>query len=84
MFDFTVEHTISMISILVHHYGAGTTLALKLSASLEALQLELGCTGNPSEENYERYHYLATKSWVKSFWERLHYYWFWYIWSIYK
>ena len=63
-----------MKNILVQHYGAGSTLALEYSASLEALQLEIGCTGNPLEENYERYHCLATESWVKSFWERLHYY----------
>jgi hypothetical protein len=69
LFDLAVKHTIGMISILVQHYRAGTTLALKYSASLEALQLEIGCTRNPLEENYERYHCLATESWVKSFWE---------------
>ncbi len=74
LFDLAVKHTIGMINILVQHYRAGTTLMLKYSSSLEALQLEIGCTGNPLEENYKRYHCLATESWVKSLWEQLHYY----------
>ena len=63
-----------MINIFVQHYRAGTTVGLKYSALLEALQLEIGCTGNPLEEDYDRYHWLATDSWVKCFWERLHFY----------
>jgi hypothetical protein len=76
IFDLAVKHTIGMINIFIQHYGAGTTVALKYSALLEALQLEIGCTGNPLEEDYEKYHWLATDSQVKSFWEHLHYYWF--------
>ncbi len=74
LLDLVVEHTIGMINIFVQHYGAGTTIAMKYEASLEALQLELGCLGNPLMEDYTRYHLMATDSWVKSFWERLHYY----------
>ena len=74
LLDLAVEHTICMINIFVQHYGAGTTVAMKYGASLEALQLELGCLGNPLNEDYARYHHLATDSWVKSFWERLHHY----------
>ena len=76
LFDLAVEHTIGMINIFIQHYGAGTTVAMKYLASLEALQLEIGCTGNPLEEDYKKYNCLATDSWVKSFWERLYYYWF--------
>jgi hypothetical protein len=76
LFDLAVEHTIGMINIFVQHYGAGTTVGLKYLASLEALQLEIRCMGNPLEEDYDRYHWLATDSWVKCFWERLHFYWF--------
>jgi hypothetical protein len=72
--DLAVEHTIGMINIFIQHYGAGTTVAMKLLALLEALQLELGCIGNPLDEDYEKYNCLAMNSWVKSFWERLHYY----------
>ena len=74
LLDLAVEHTICKINIFVQHYGAGTTVAKKYGASLEALQLELGCLGNPLNEDYARYHSLATDSWVKSLWERLHYY----------
>jgi hypothetical protein len=35
------------------HYVAGTTLAKKLSASLEAHQLKIGCIGNPLEGNFD-------------------------------
>ncbi|KAL3798443.1 hypothetical protein ACHAW5_007395 [Stephanodiscus triporus] len=69
-----VEHTIGMINMLLQHYGAGTTLARKLSASMEALQLEVGCLGSPFGENYDDLHLLATACWTKSLWERLHYY----------
>jgi hypothetical protein len=38
------------------------------------MHLEIGCTGNPLEEDYNKFHYLAMQSWIKSFWERLHHY----------
>ena len=63
-----------MINMLIQHYGAGTTLARKITASLEALQLEIGCTGSPFDENYDELQILATACWTKSLWERLHYY----------
>ncbi len=74
LFDLAVEHTIGMINNFIQHYGAGTTVAMKFSASLEALQLELGCIGNPLDKDYEKSNCLAMNSWVKSFWECLHYY----------
>jgi len=60
--------------MLIQHYGTGTTLARKITASLEALQLEIGCVGSPYAENYDELHLLATACWTKSLWERLHYY----------
>jgi hypothetical protein len=54
--QFPVEQTIGMINTLVQHYGAGTTLAKKLSASIEALQLEIGCIGSPFDEKYDNLH----------------------------
>ena len=74
MLDLAVEHTICMINIFVQHYGTGTTIALKFRACLETLQLELGCLGNPLTEDYGRYSDLATDSWVKSLWQRLHHF----------
>ena len=74
LFSFAVEQSIGMINTFIQHYGAGTTLAKKLSAYLEALQLEIGCIGNPLKENFYQLQSLATPCWTKSFWERLHYY----------
>ncbi len=74
LFSFAIEHTISMINMFIQHYGAGTTLAKKFTVLLKALQLELGCTGNPLWENFDEKDLLATECWVKSFWERLYHY----------
>ena len=74
LFSFPVEQTLGMINMLVQHYGAGTTLAKKMTALIKALQLEIGCIGNPFVENYEELHLLATSDWAKSLWERLHYF----------
>ncbi len=74
LFSFAIEHTISMINMFVQHYGAGTTLAKKFTALLKALQLELGCAGNPLRENFNEKDLLATECWMKSFWEHLHHY----------
>jgi hypothetical protein len=43
-------------------------------ASIEALQLGIGCGGNPLEEDYDHFHVLATPCWLKSFWDFLHFY----------
>jgi len=69
LFRFPVEQTIGMINMLVQHYGAGTTLAKKLSASIEALQLEVGCIGSPFDEKYDDLHLLAMPCLTKSLWE---------------
>jgi hypothetical protein len=74
LFSFPVEQTIGMINMLIQHYGAVTSLAKKMSTSIEALQIEIGCTGSPFVENYEELHLLTTLCWTKSLWERLHYY----------
>ena len=74
LFSVAVEHTIAMINIFIQHYGAGTTLAQKFLASIKALQLEIGCVGNPLEEDYNHSHVLAMPCWMKSFWVCLHFY----------
>jgi hypothetical protein len=52
----------------------GNTLAKKMIASLEALQLEIGCTKNPLAEDYQMKGGLATTCWMKAVWERIHFY----------
>ncbi len=60
--------------MFVQHFEANTTLAKKFIAMLEALQIEIGCIGNPLLENYNKLGGLARACWAKSFWERLHFY----------
>jgi hypothetical protein len=55
-----------MINIFIQHYGAETNLTKKFSASLEALQLEISCLGNPLKEDFDKLHLLATPCWTKS------------------
>ncbi len=74
LFSFAVEQMIGMINIFTRHYEGGTTLAKKFTASLEALQLEIGCIRNPLLENYDELRLLGTACWTKSFWEQLHFY----------
>ena len=74
LFSFVVEQTIGMMNMFVQHYRAETTLARKLAAILKALQVGIGCLGNLLEKNFEDLHLLASPCWVKSLWERLHYY----------
>ncbi len=47
---------------------------LKLRASLEALQLELGCRDNPLDKNFSILGALATDVWLKAIWEHIWYY----------
>jgi hypothetical protein len=72
--NIVIEQLIGWINMLLQHYGAATTLGLKCSASLEALQLESGCLGNPLEEDYNQRGILSTPCWIVAIWERLHRY----------
>ncbi len=71
LFSFPVKQTIGMINMLIQHYRAGTALTLKMTTSIEALQLEIGCIGSLFDENYDELHHLTTACWTKSLWERL-------------
>jgi hypothetical protein len=41
-------------------------LAKKFLASIKALQLEIGCIGSPLSKDYDKFHHLATLSWIKA------------------
>ncbi len=45
--------------MFVQHFEASTTLVKKFTVTLEALQLETGCIGNPLLENYNNLGVLA-------------------------
>jgi hypothetical protein len=70
MFDLAVEQMIGWSNMVLQHFGAPTTLGHKMKATLEALQIEIGCTGNPLSERYDSRGILATPSWITSVWER--------------
>ena len=74
LWNFTVKQCISWLEALLQHYSMGNTLAKKMIASLEALQLEIGCTKNPLAEDYQMKGGLATTCWMKAVWERIHFY----------
>ncbi len=74
LYNLSIEQFISWIEVLLQHYGAGFTTSQKLQASLEAMHLEIGCSGNPLNEDYGILSQLATEGWVKAVWERVLYY----------
>lgn len=65
-----VEQTIGWIHMILQHYGVSNTLGKKCCMSLECLQLEIGCNGNPLHENYTTVGHLAMNSWWKAIMER--------------
>lgn len=69
LFDLAVEQLIGWVNMTLQHYKAPTTLGQKLTTTLEALQLELGCTRNPLQECYTTTGILATPCWITSVWE---------------
>ena len=68
----TVEATTASLNLFLQHYGTDTSLGQYLTFSIENLQLELGVAGCPFSYDYGIWNGLATDSWVKSLWERIH------------
>jgi hypothetical protein len=52
LFSLPIEQFICWLEMILQHYQAGRTVSSKLRATLEALQLELGCRGNPMNKNF--------------------------------
>ena len=67
----SIEEFISWAELILQHYGAKLTVSAKIKASLRAVQLEVGCRGNPSDEDFGAIGVLATECWIKSIWERM-------------
>ena len=74
LWNFTREQCKSWLEAFLQHYGRNTTIAKKMIASLEALQLEIGCSRNPLSEDYTLRGGLATMCWMKAIWERVNFY----------
>jgi hypothetical protein len=64
-----VEQFISWLDLFLQHYQTGLTVSSKLCASLKALQLEVGCRGNPLEGKYSWFRHLSTDTWLSAVWE---------------
>jgi hypothetical protein len=52
LFSLPVEQFICWLEMILQHYQAGRTVSSKLRATLEVLQLELGCRGNPMNKHF--------------------------------
>jgi hypothetical protein len=59
-FSLPVEQFICWLEMILQHCQAGCTVSSKLRATLEALQLELGCRGNPMNKNFSLQGRLTT------------------------
>lgn len=53
----------------LQHWDNPAPIGKSLRASMEYLQLEIGCTGCPLHEPYQVMGDHCTHSWVRSFWE---------------
>ena len=71
LYSLPVEQLICWLDLFLQHYQTGLNVSSKLRTSLKALQLKLGCHGNPLLENFSTLGCLATDSWLVAVWERL-------------
>jgi hypothetical protein len=63
LFNLSIEQFIGWVEMVLQHYGTGSTISKKMQASLEAVQLEIGCRENPRHECYDTLSILATETW---------------------
>ena len=70
LFNLTIKQFIGWAELILQHYGTGSTISKKMRASLVAVQLEIGCNGNPLNECHDTLGILATNGWIKAVWER--------------
>jgi hypothetical protein len=69
LLDLTTEATISRCNLFLQHWDNPAPLGKCLRASMEYLQLEVGCRGCPLNERFDPIGKYCTHSWVRSFWE---------------
>jgi hypothetical protein len=74
LFDLAMEQLISRVNMFFQHYHVSTNLRKKLDASLGYLQLQVGTPRNPFTQDYARWGYLVSLSWVKMLWKSLHHF----------
>jgi hypothetical protein len=71
LLSLSTEATICRINLFLQHWDMPTPLGKMLRASMELLQLEIGCRGCPLLEQYHPIGPIVTHCWMKSFWEVL-------------
>lgn len=69
-----IECVIAQLNKLLMHYGCSSGLALQLQTSMEYMIIELGMSGQPFLVNFEKFGDLVTHCWMKTVWEKCHYY----------
>ena len=72
LYDITTETTAATINSFLQHYNMPTSLGVTLQANLENLQIELGVPDNPLMYEFSIWGALATYSWIKALWEKIH------------
>ena len=71
MMNFCTEQFIERMLLLLQHYHSGSSLSMKLDASMAYLQLQLGTNICPFDLDYERWGHFAPLSWTKMMWKTL-------------
>lgn len=69
LLDLATESSISRLNTFLQHWGSPTPVGKALRASVECLQLEVGCRGLPFKEPFSFMGHHTTHSWVRCFWE---------------
>ena len=69
LLELSTESTISRLNMFLQHWDNPAPLGQALRASMECLQLEVGCSGFPLNESFAYMGPYTTHSWVRSFWE---------------
>ena len=72
LYDITTETTAATINSFLQHYNMPTLLGITLQACLENLQIELGVPDNSLLYDFTIWGVLATDSWIKALWEKIH------------
>jgi hypothetical protein len=54
LYSLPAKHAIAMINMITQHCSTETKLAKKFLASIEALQLKIGCIGIPLSKDYNK------------------------------
>jgi len=66
-----VEALTAMANKLLMHYGCQMATGQFMQTLYSLLYVELGLLFQPLQEQYNKYEYLVTHSWMKMLWEKL-------------